>query len=158
MEGGVDEIDAEGAEGALLFEVGVVGEADVEEDIVGWSQRGRLEPDSHPAVAFRVGAVIVGAGADRIAEGEERSGGASLGAEAFHEDVEFVGEHGLEAFAGDITRAGAVDGVAHGHVVGRHRFGDGARGSAHFEEPCGGFLAGSDFREGAVFRVIEIEL
>ena len=126
VEGGVDEIDAEDAEGALLFEVGVVGETDVEEDFVGFAEWSGLEADAEPAVAFGGGGVRVGAGADGIAEGEERGGGAAFGGEPFDEDVEFVGEHGLETFPGDVARACAVDGIAHGHVVGGHGFGDGA--------------------------------
>ncbi len=69
-----------------------------------------------------------------------------------------MGEHGLETFAGDVAWASAVDGVAHGHVVGGHGFGDGAGGAADFEEPRSGFLTGSDFGEGAVFGGIEVEL
>jgi hypothetical protein len=57
VEGGVDEIDAEDAEGALLFEVGVVGETDVEEDFVGFAERAGLDADAEPAVAFGGGGV-----------------------------------------------------------------------------------------------------
>ena len=78
VEGGVDEIDAEDAEGALLFEIGVVGETDVEEDFVGFAERAGLDADAEPAVAFGGGGVRVGAGADRVAEGEERGGGAAF--------------------------------------------------------------------------------
>ena len=57
----------------------------------------------------------------------------------------------------DIASAFAIDAVRESHVVSRHGFGHGPRSRARPEEPIRHLLAGSNFRKGAVFGVVEVE-
>ena len=54
-----------------------------------------------------------------IGEGEERRCVAALVAQAFEVQLVLVVEHRLETTSRDITVGLTVDGIAHGHVVGR---------------------------------------
>ena len=78
-------------------------------------------------------------------------------AQAFEVELVFVFEHRFETGARDVAFGVAVDRVADGHVVGRHRLGDGAGGGPGAEEPAHDFLAGPDFGEGAVAAVVEVD-
>ena len=156
MEGGVNEVEADDAKSFHLVDVFFIQEADVKEDVTGGASGFGLHAEAHPAVAF--GGILVAAGADGIAVGEEGGIIAALGSESFGEDLILVVEHGLHAFSRDVSTGFTVDGVAHGHVVGRNGFGYGACGGGGAEEPVGDLLACSDFGEDAIDSRIEVEL
>ena len=69
-----------------------------------------------------------------------------------------VVEHRLEPLPADVALALAVDGVADGHVVGRHALGDRAGGAADAEEPAHHLLPGADLGKRAVAPRVEVDL
>ena len=81
-----------------------------------------------------------------------------LRVEALDQQTELVVEHRVEAVLADVAVARAVDGVAEGHVVGRHGLGDGAGGAADAEEPARHLLAGADLGERAVVARVQVDL
>ena len=66
-------------------------------------------------------------------------------------------EHRLETLATHVAWCGAIQAVAHGHVIGGDGFRDAGRGMADGEEPPRHFLTAADLGEDAVRRRIEIE-
>ncbi len=67
-----------------------------------------------------------------------------------------VVEHRFQPLPANVAIALAIDGVAHGHVVGRHALGDRARRPADAEEPADHFLPGADLGKRAIAALIEI--
>ena len=104
-----------------------------------------------------VGAAFVAHRGDGVGEGEELGFRPALAGKPFEEEGVFVIEHRQQPLTGNITLARAVDGVADGHVVGGHAFGDGAGRRADPEEPANDFLTGADLRKGAVFPLSKID-
>ena len=66
-------------------------------------------------------------------------------------------EHRLQPGLGDVAVDLAVDGVAHRHVVGRHRLGDRPGRAADAEEPAGHFLTGADLGHRAVPTRVKVD-
>jgi hypothetical protein len=93
----------------------------------------------------------------RVGKDEESGTLAAHRVQSFEQQVVFVLEHGAEAAPAHVTVGGAVDGVAHVHVVSGDGFGDGARSAAHPEKPARDLLAGADLGKGAVIARIEID-
>lgn len=154
VEGAVDEIDADGAEGILLLDILRIQHADVDNDLAERGAWGGLEADAQPAVGFVVAAET--AGGDGICEDKEAFVGTAFGIETFEEQIHFMLQHALEAVAADVAGGRSVNGVAEGHVVGRHGFCNGACGSAHLEKPTGDFLARADFGEGPIDSQVQV--
>jgi hypothetical protein len=142
------EIHADDAERLHLVDRVGIEQPDVQDDVGRRVSGFHLETHAEPAVALAV--VLITAGADRVAEREEGRRRAAPGAEAFEQDRILVVEHRLQTPGRDISLRAAVDGVAHGHVIGGDGFRDEPGGSRGAEKPVGGFLAGSDLGEGAV--------
>src|SRR2546427_823242 len=115
----------------------------------------RRDPPAEPAAPALVASET--ASGDGIREGEEALALASLLAELAHELRELEGEHRLEALAADVALGSAVETVAHRHVVGGDRLGDGSRRTPGGEERAGDFLAAPDLGERAVRSSVEIE-
>ena len=155
--GAVDQVHAENAERVLLFQVGVVEHADMQDDLVRYLIRRRLEADADPAVAFL--AFPEPLRRDGIGEGEKGGPVGAVFPDARKEQVEFPFQHAFEPAARNIAPVlgGAVYFVAELHVVGGHGLGDRAGGGAGLEKPAGDFLAGADFDDGAVFQRIQID-
>ena len=65
-----------------------------------------------------------------------------------------VVEHRFQPLPANVAIAFAIDGVAHRHVIGRHAFGDRARGPAGAEEPADYFLPGPDFGKGSIAALV----
>ena len=152
----VQQVDADDAERLLLLRGLVVEHPHVEHDLAGLVPRVGLELHAHPAVALVAAAVA--AGDHGVGEGEERRVVAALVAEPVQVELELVVEHRLQPTLGDVAVGLAVDRVADRHVVGRHRLGDRAGGSAGAEEPAGDLLAGADLGDRAVPAQIEVDL
>jgi len=64
----------------------------------------------------------------------------------------------LEADAADVTIRGTINCVAEGHIVGRHRFGDGAGRGTHVEKPAGHLLARADLGKRSILIGIQVNL
>jgi hypothetical protein len=122
VEGTVDQVAADDAEGRLLQHGLLVPHAHVQDDVARLALRLGLEPDAHPAMGLVVGLEVEGG--HRVGEHEERRVGAPGGGQALDEEPVLVVEHELQPLLGNIARRLAVDGVAEGHVVGRDRLGD----------------------------------
>ena len=150
----VDEIDAGDAEGFLLEKVLGIQHANMENDVAEFRTGRVLETQAHPAVGFIVAAEA--AGCDGIRKNKESPIVAGCRSQAFDEEFLLVFQHGLQALAAHIASRGTIDGVAEGHVVGRHGFRNGSSRSACREEVPGHFLARSDFGECAVESVVQI--
>ena len=127
----------------------------MQDDLAVLVARMGLEPHSHPAVAF-VGALEV-SGRDRVGEHEEGGRVAAAFAQPAEVQLVLMVEHRFQPLPADIAIALAVDGVADGHVVGRHALGDRARRPADAEEPADHFLPGADFGKRAIAACIEID-
>ena len=114
------------------------------------------EPDMQPSVSVVLPRITPGH--DRIGKHKEAGGGAALFLQTFLQQGVLVIQHCFQPLAADIPLGAAVNGVADDHVVGRNGFGDGAGGAADAEKPPGHFLSRADFREGAVFGGVQIDL
>ena len=151
----VQKVDADDPEGLLLQRSLNVEHAQVQGDLARLVVRVGLELDAHPAVALV--AAPETPGHDGVGEGEEGGAVTTRVAEPVDVEGELVVEHGLEPGLGDVAVDLAVDGVAHRHVVGRHRLGDRPGCSAHAEEPTGHLLAGADLGHRAVPTGVQVD-
>ena len=144
----VEQVDADDADRLLLQRCLDVEHPDVQDDLAGVVPGMGLELEPHPPVALVV--ALEAAGHDGVGEGEERGRVAPLVAESLEVQLVFVVEHRLQATGRDVSVDFAVDGVAHGHVVGGYGLGDRSRGPADPEEPPGHLLSRPDLGHGAV--------
>ena len=156
VERAVDQVDPDDAQRLLLLDVLLIEQPDVDDDLVGFGARVRLEADAQPAMAF--GGFVVALGSDGVGESEETRPARALVGEALLEQLVLVFEHLVEPLAADVARRRPVDGVGKRHVVGGDRLGDGARRPADVEEPPGHLLACADLGERAVFGGVQIDL
>ena len=155
IERGVDEVDADRAEGVLLAPRVLVPETQVKDDLAGLGFGLVLEADPDPGVPLPF--AVMGSGRDGVGEGEEAGGRAALGLKPVDQQDVFVVEHLLESLPGHVTLRVAVDGVADPHVIGGHALCHGPGGAARFEEVPDDFLAGADLGEGPVGGTIQID-
>src|SRR5262245_32567779 len=103
-------------------------------------------------------ALLEAARRNRIGKDEKGALVAELGIETFDEQPIFVIEHRSKAGAADVTIGCAIDRIAELHVVGRHRFCDGAGGTPNMEKsPCY-LLASPDFCKSPIPFRIKIDL
>ncbi len=154
-EGPVEQVDTDDAERLLLEGCLGIEHPDMQGDLVGLVTGMGLELDPHPAVALVV--PLEAAGHHGVGEGEERRAVAPGVTQAVEVELELVVQHRLQPGHGDIPVGGAVDGVADGHVVGRHRLGDRPGGAAGPEEPAHHLLTGPDLGDGAVPTGVEVD-
>lgn len=155
VEGSVDEVGAEDADGVLLLDVFGIPEASVQKDLVRRTAWAGLEANAHPAVG--VVAAAVAFRLHGVGVGEEGAFVSDVVLEALFEEGVLVLEHFNDALDGYVASDFSVDGVAEGHVVGGHGLGDGSGGASSLEEVATGLLSCSDFSEGAVPQGIEID-
>ena len=151
----MEHVDAEPAQRFLLEGVGGIEQPAVDHHVARFGPKRVLKPHPEPGVALVPAGV--GSGGGGVREREEPRPIAPGGIEPLAEQGKLVVEHLLDPLPRHIPRRLAVDGVAHGHVVGRHRLGDGAGGTADREKPAGHLLPGTDLGEGAVDRAVEID-
>ena len=71
--------------------------------------------------------------------------------EPFPQQFVFMIEHRSQPNTADVTICRAVDSIAKGHVVGRHRLGDCPGGASNLEKSAGYLLSGTNLRKRAVF-------
>ena len=116
----------------------------------------RLKADAQPAVAVLLTGKAVGG--DGVGEGEEGAFVAPGFVESVKQQVELISQHRLESLAADIPFGGAIDGVAHRHVVGRDGFGYRARRAARAKEEAGHLLSRADFGKRAVLAGVKVYL
>ena len=153
---GMDQVDADNAKRFLLADVLLFEHPHMDDDLRRFFAWLRLEFHAQPAVTVLL--MRKTARGDRVGEHKKSALVAARLVEPLQEQIELVIEHGLEAFAADITVGRAVNRIADGHVVGGNGFGDGARSAADVKKPAGDFLAGADLGKGAVFLRVEIDL
>ena len=154
--GAVEQVHADNPQGLLLQGVLGVEHPHVQDDLAVLVAGIGLEPHAHPAVAF-VGA-LGSCGRKRCRRRRRRQVvSPRLSCKRLRFKLVLVVEHGFQPLPADIALALAVDGVADGHVVGRHALGDGAGGAAHVEEPPHHFLPGADLGERAVAALVEVD-
>lgn len=152
--GSIDEVDADHAEGFLLGLIFMIKHTDMNDNLAGFIAGVGLELDPHPAMAFS--AAPVTGRPHRIGEGKKSGPVSPDFGQAFLVQIHLVVQHILESFPADVTFAGAIDGVTDLHVVGGNAFGDRSGGPAGLEKPAHDFLARTDFREGAVAFLVEV--
>ena len=152
----MDQVDAQDADGFLLQGRFAVEQADMQDDLGRLGAGTCLKADAHPAVPVVLARVALGG--DRVGEHEEPRVLAALGGEPFVHQVVFIAEHGLDALAADIAAGGAVDRVGDGHVIGRDALGDRAGRAPDPKKPARHLLARPDLGEGAVLRVVQVDL
>src|SRR5262245_13670461 len=121
---------------------------DVDDDLGRLLARVRLEPHAEPAAPTRVASEAPRG--DGLRTGEAALGLSSLLAELLHQLRELECEHRLEPLAADVALRGAVEVVAHRHVVGRDGLGDRSSRTAGCEERTRDLLATADLGERAV--------
>ena len=109
VEGAVDDVDADDAQGLLLEHVLPVPHPHVQEDVARLRVGLGLEPDAHPAVGLVVALEVLGR--DRVGEDEEGGVLAAGGREALDQQLVFMVEHEPEAFAGHVPGGLAIDGA-----------------------------------------------
>ena len=152
----VNQIHADHAERLLLAGVLLVEHPDVDDDF-GWRlARPGLKPDAQPAAAF----LLARETARRHGVGENEKIGfvAARRVEPLQQQIELVLQHGLQTLAADVAFGGAVNRVAHRHVVGGDGLGHRARGAADVEKPAGDLLARADLGERAILVRVAIDL
>ena len=155
IQGPVDQIDAERAQRLLVLDALRTVQGDVEVDLRRFGARVVLEADADPALA--VGLVRVAARGHRIGECEKGRGRTALYVELLDHQLEFMRQHLREALAADVARRVAVHRITDLHVVGRDRFGEGAGGTAHPEEPARGLLPRPNLGNGAVLMRVHVD-
>ena len=134
----------------------MVQHSDVNNDLAVFVPGVGLVFHTHPAVAF-VGALKV-ARRHGIGESEERGGIASRRPQPFQVETVLAIQHALQALTRNVALGAAIDRIADGHIVGRYGFGDRTGRAAHFEEPAGHLLAGSDLGKCPIAHGIQIDL
>lgn len=144
----MQEIHAQPAECILLESVCRVEKPHVEDHVARLGTERMLEAEPQPGVAF----VPAGIGPRRgsVGEGEEPGAVAAGGIQSFEEETVLMVEHLLDPLTGDVALCLAVDRIAEGHVVGRHRLRDGACRAADGEEPASHLLPGTDLGERTI--------
>src|SRR5262249_24685924 len=156
VEGGMRESDADDAE-LLLRSHGIpVEEKDVDETVRGCSPGLRLESDAEPALAVLVPRIA--SRGNGVGENEKDASIDASWPEPFEKQRILALEHRLESLSAHIAVARSVHRVAHRGVVCRDGLRHRSRGAADVKEPPRHFLAGTDLREGAVPRGIDVDL
>ncbi len=152
---GVNQIDAENADGFLLQDVRIVAHINVQQHVVRRTAGLHLEAETDPAVrVVRAGIV---ARRDGIDKREEARMCAACVAELREKLSPLFVEHGLKPLPGNVARTGAVQIVADFLVVRANRLGHGCRRASHKEEPVRDFLPRADFRERAERGGVQIQ-
>ena len=153
----VNEVDPKHANRLVLQEGVALVQSGVEDDFVGLLIGSGLELETEPTVAL-VGLVVIDGG-DGVRKGEEMLRRVLSTVQAIHHQLVFVGEHLVHAAFADVPSVFLlpVDGIRKILVVGRHRFGDGARGSSGAEEMTDDLLARADFGERTVQVLIQVD-
>ena len=92
----------------------------------------------------------------RIAERKEAGFCPAFFSQSINELRILIIHHLLQALLRHITAHGAVECIAHGHIISRDGFGNRAGSTGGAEEPVSGFLAGADFCKRAIHSLIHI--
>src|SRR5436190_3823494 len=140
----IKEIDSDYAESLLLFDVGLVEQPHVDDNLARLRAWIGLKATAQPAVRFA--ALFKTARHNCVCKDEEGFLRPKFCIEPFDKKIVFVVEHCVETNTADITVRRSVDCVAECHVVGRHGLGDGTGSSADAEKPARYFLAGANLR------------
>ena len=94
---------------------------------------------------------------DSVGEGEEGGCIAARWPQPFQVEPVLIIQHALQPFARHVALGTAIDGVAHRHVVSRHRLRYGARRAAHLKEPARHFLPRANLGEGPVAGRVQVD-
>src|SRR5262245_291368 len=156
IEGGVRKIDADDAERFLLSRGVLVEKKHVDENI-GWCATGLcLESVGESALAVLVPRIA--SRGNRVGDNEKDASIAARWPEPFEKQRILTLEHRLESLAAHVAVALSIHRVAHRGVVCRDGLRHRSRGAADAKEPPRHFLTGTDLREGAVPRGVDVDL
>ena len=150
----IEQVHADDTERFLLFDVGFIKQPHVDDNLARWAAFLGLKSHAEPSVRFIV--LFKTARCHGVRKNEKRFSPSEFSIESFHQKRVFVVEHRLKTDTTDIPIGRAVNRVAKCHVVGRHRFGDGASRAAHTKKsPCD-LLARADLGKGSVLACLQI--
>src|SRR5262245_22865936 len=152
----VKEIHPNNAEGFLLFDVCLVEQSNVNDNLA-WLPA-RLGLKSHAQPAMRFAALFKAARRNRVGEDKECFLGPEFSVESLDQKIIFVIQHFLETNTADVTVPRSITRIAERHVVGGHGLGDRAGCSADPKESACYLLAGANFSEGPILGCVEIDL
>src|ERR1041385_3025197 len=144
IEGPVQEIDTDGAESFLLPHVLLIQHTHVNENFRSLRARLGLKTDTQPAVA------LFASSGDRVGENEKSRPRPELFGQSFLEQFVFIVQHRVQTPPADVAISGAVNGVAHSHIIGGNCFRHGSGGAAGAEKATRDLLSRADLGEGAV--------
>src|ERR1051326_3097547 len=152
----IEEIHSDHAKSFLLFDVGLIEQPNVDDDLARLGSRLRLKTQGSPTVGFT--SLLKTPRGDGIGKDEEGLPRAKFRVEPFDEKIVLLVKHRVETNPADVALRCSVNCVAEGHVVGGHRLGDRAGCPADAEKSTRDFLAGANFCERAVLGRVEIDL
>lgn len=116
IEGGVDEVHANGAEGVLLATRVLIPETKMEDDLA-WLGLGMvLKADADPRVPLPF--TVMRGRRHRVGEGEEAGHRATFSLQSIDQESVLMVEHLLQPLTGNIALRVAVDRVADTHIIG----------------------------------------
>src|SRR5437773_3645652 len=115
-----------------------------------------LKSHAKPAVRFIV--LFKTARRDSVGKNKKCLLSSEFCVEPLDQKIVFMIEHRLQPDTADITVGRSVNRVAEGHVVSRHRFGDGACRPAYTEKSTRYFLAGANLGECSVLADVQVDL
>src|ERR1044071_1348442 len=144
IKGAMDEVYTNDAQSFLLADILLIEHADMNENFRGLSAWLGLETNAQPAMA------LFFLSSDSVCEYKKAGFGTALIAQAFEEQIVFIGEHGVKPLAADIAICRPINSVANSHVIGRDGFGNRSGSATGAKEPAGNFLAGANFCKSAV--------
>ena len=151
----VEQVDTDDSDRLLLQRRLGVEHVDVQNDLARLVAGMRLKLQPHPSVALVV--PLIAAGHNGVGEGEKRRSIASTVTQPVDIELILVVEHRLQPTHRYVPIGFAVDGVAHGHVVGRYGLGDRPGGTPYPEKPSGDLLARPDLRDRPVPPRIQVD-
>ena len=158
VKGGEHQIHSEDSQMVLLLCIGGIKHPAMKKDLMGRATHCGLKPNAHPPMAFRALLVLEGPRPHRIGKGEKCRVTAARRPQSLRQQRILMIQHGDEPVPRNIAGTVSVDGITHLHVVSGNALRHGPGSPAHPEKPGRRLLAGADFREGAVFGGIKIEL
>ena len=152
----IKEVHADDTKRFLLLHIRFVKHPHVDDNLVWFTARLGLKSHTKPAMRFTV--LFETARRNSIGKNEKCLLNPEFCVEPLQQKIVFVVEHRPQTGTADVTVGRSINRVTEGHVVGRHRFGDGACRTAHTEKSTRYFLARANLGECAVLADVQVDL